>query len=241
MKRHLSFVVALGMCFLTLITATYAQQIRAETGGIAIGGSVTGSTINIGVPPEQLATLVRQAADLSETQKKVIEKLEDELDLNQRQIRAALGILGENDIPPERLAAKLVEIAERFKELQGTASAQPGDSPRIVSLKAEAQKAIEAGKLGKASELLADVVAEETRSLDRLAVNAADTYARLGAIALTRLRYVEAGKHFANAAAVFPPGSAHEDKRISYLRKEASARYQQGHEFGDNDALRFGD
>jgi hypothetical protein len=51
MKRHLSFVAALGMCFLALITAAYAQQIRAETGGIAIGGSVTSSTVNIGIAP----------------------------------------------------------------------------------------------------------------------------------------------------------------------------------------------
>jgi hypothetical protein len=85
---------------------------------------------------------------------------------------AALGTLGESDIPPERLAAKLVEIAESFKALRETASARPGDSPRIVSLRAEAQKAIEAGELAKASELLTDVVAEQTRSLDRLAVNA---------------------------------------------------------------------
>jgi hypothetical protein len=238
-KKHLSFVAALAMCFFAPITVTYAQQIRAETGGIAIGGSVAGSTINIGVPPEQLAALVRQAADLSETQKKVIAKLEEELDLNQRQIRAALGILGENDIPPERLAAKLVEITERFRDLQATALAQAGDSPTIVSLKAEAQKAIEAGELGKADALLADVETEQRRSLERLAVNAAETSARRGEIALTRLRYAEAAKHFANAAAVFPSNSAHEDKRIGYLAREATALDLQGYEFGDNDALRL--
>ena len=60
-----------------------AQQIRAEPGGVAVGRDVTQSTINIGVPPEQLAALVRQASRLSETQKKVIAKLEGELDLNQ--------------------------------------------------------------------------------------------------------------------------------------------------------------
>jgi len=43
MKRHLSFIAALGMCVFASITAAHAQQIRAETGGIAIGGSVTGS------------------------------------------------------------------------------------------------------------------------------------------------------------------------------------------------------
>src|SRR5256886_4804554 len=171
MKRHLSFVAALGMCLFGLNVSADAQQIKAETGGIAIGGSVAGSTINIGVPPEQLAALVRQATDLSETQKKVIAKLEDELDLNQRQIRAALGILGENDIPPERLAAKLVEIAERFKDLQATASAQPGDDPKIAALKADAQKAVDAGELTKAEALLADVETEQKRALDRLAVD----------------------------------------------------------------------
>src|SRR6266566_4030172 len=236
MKRHLSFIATFGMCFFTSIPAAYAQ-VRADTGGIAIGGSVTGSTINIGVPPEQLAALVRQAADLSETQKKVIAKLEGELDLNQRQISSTLGILGENDIPPERLAAKLVEIAERFKDLQATASAQPGDDPKIAALKIDARKAIEAGELAKADALLADVETEQRRALDRLAVNAAETSAQRGEIALTRLRYAEAAKHFANAAAVFPPKSAHEDKRISYLESEASALYQHGDEFGDNGAL----
>jgi hypothetical protein len=74
MKRHLSFIAALGMCFFASNVTAHAQQIKADTGGIAISGSVTGSTINIGVPPEQLAALVRQAADLSETQKKVISR-----------------------------------------------------------------------------------------------------------------------------------------------------------------------
>src|SRR5262245_7517165 len=237
MKQHLCFIASLIIYLFGLNAAVDAQQIKADTGGIAIGGSVTGSTINIGVPPEQLAALVRQAADLSETQKKVIAKLEDELDLNQRQIRAALSILGENDIPPERLAAKLKEIAERFKDLQATASAQPGDDPEIAALKTDAQKAIEAGELAKADALLADVETEQGRALDRFAVDAAETSARRGEIALARLHYAEAAKHFANAAALFPPRSAHEDKRIRYLKNEASALYRQGDEFGDNGAL----
>jgi tetratricopeptide (TPR) repeat protein len=51
------------------------------------------------------------------------------------------------------------------------------------------------------------------------------------------LRYNEAAGHFANAAAVFPPGSTFEDKRIGYLEREADALYRQGSEFGDNGAL----
>src|SRR5215831_13957950 len=240
MKRHLSFVAALGMGFFASITAAYAQ-VRADTGSIAIGGSVTGSTVVIGIPQEKVDELVRDAKrpleELTTQQRDNIVLLKEKLDLNERQVRAALGILGENDIAPERLAAKLVEIAERFRDLQTTASAQPGDDPKIAALKTDAKKAIEAGELAKADALLAEIEIEQRRSLDRFAVNAAETSARRGEIALARLRYGEAAIHFANAAAVFPPNSAHEDKRISYLQKEAIALYRQGYELGDNYAF----
>jgi hypothetical protein len=168
MKRHLSFVAALGIGFLASISAAYAQQIRADTGSIAIGGSVSGSTVIIGIPQEKVDELVRDAKrpleELTTQQRENIVLLKEKLDLNERQVRAALGILGENDIPPERLAAKLVEIAERFRDLQATASAQPGDDPKIVTLKGEAQKAINAGELAKADALLADVETEQRRA-----------------------------------------------------------------------------
>jgi tetratricopeptide (TPR) repeat protein len=242
MKRHLSFVAALGMCLFALNAPANAQQVKADTGGVAIGGSVSGSTINIGMPQGKVDALVRDARrpleELTAQQRENIALLKEKLDLNERQVRAALGILGENDIPPERLAAKLVEIAESFKALKATASAQPDDDPNLVALKGDAQKAIEVGELAKADVLLANVEAEQRRALDLPAVNAAETSARRGEIALTRLRYAEAAKHFANAAAVFPPNSAYENKRIGYLTQEASALYRQGSEFGDNDALR---
>jgi tetratricopeptide (TPR) repeat protein len=239
MKRHLCFIASLSVCFFALNTPAHAQ-VRADTGSIAIGGSVTGSTVIIGIPQEKVDELVRDAKrpleELTTQQRENIALLKEKLDLNLGQVRAALGILGEKDIPPERLAAKLVEIAERFRNLQATALAQPGDSPTIISLKADAQKAIDAGELAKADALLADIEMEQRRSLDRFAVNAAETSARRGEISLARLRYTEAAKHFANAAGV-PPNSAYEDKRISYLRKEVSTLFQQGDEFGDNDAL----
>jgi hypothetical protein len=60
------FAMTFSLVFLASVGAAAAQpRVNAETGGVAIGGSVSGSTINIGIPPEQLAALVRQAADLS--------------------------------------------------------------------------------------------------------------------------------------------------------------------------------
>ena len=193
-------------------------EVHADS-GVAVGRDIRDSTITVGITEEQRAALVRPYEELSDTQKKLIALLEAELDLNQRQVRAALDILGERDIPPEHLAAKLVEIAERFKALQATAFAQPDDDAKIAGLKAEAQKAIDAGDLAKADALLAEVESEQRRMLDRLAVNAADTSARRGDIALARLRYSEAARHFANAAAVLHAESTYQDQRIGYLEK----------------------
>jgi len=52
MKRHLSFVAALGMYFFAS-TAAYTQQVKLDTGGIAIGGSVSSSTISNGQSPKR--------------------------------------------------------------------------------------------------------------------------------------------------------------------------------------------
>ena len=132
----------------------------------------------------------------------------------------------------ERLNEKLVEVAGRIKGLQGTAAAQPGDDPQVSALKAEAQKAIDAIDLARADDLLRQVEEIQTEPLSRLALNAAETNARRGEVALTRLRYLEAVGHFGKAASRVPDG--HEDKRLAYLKQEADALYRQGDEFGDN-------
>jgi hypothetical protein len=166
-------------------------------------------TISSGITPEMLAALTRPWEEPSESQKKEIAKLQGDLDLNLRQVKSALEILGEADVPPERLAAKLVEIAGKYKELQTAAAAQPGDDAKITALKAEAQKAIQDGELGRSDEILAAIEKIQTEALERLALNAAQTTAQRGDVALTRLRYLDAAQRFAEAAAKVPQG--HED------------------------------
>jgi hypothetical protein len=199
LKHSLVFLTILVHGWLAANTFAYAE-VKADSGAVAIGGNVSNSTINLGTPPEVLAALVRQSADLSEAQKKIITDLEGKLDLNQRQIHGALDILGEVKVAPEQLGAKLVEIAERFKALQATASALPGDTPKVIALKAEVQKAIDVGELAKADTLLAELEVEQSQVF---ALNVAETSARRGDIALTRLRYSEAAAHFANAQRSF--------------------------------------
>ncbi|SHN86911.1 tetratricopeptide repeat protein [Bradyrhizobium erythrophlei] len=222
MVRSSTLLAALTMLFVAPNVPIVAQQIKAE-GGVAIGGNVSNSTINIGIPPEQLEALVRQAHDLSEANKKIVAELQGKLDVGERQVRAALEIVGEVNVPTELLSAKLVEIAERFKALRKAASDDLGDNPSIVALKSDARKAIDAGDLARADLLLANVETEQRRALDRFAANVARTSGERGDIAMTRLRYKEAAKHFADVAAVFPPSIIEQDGRLHYLNKEADA------------------
>ena len=207
-------------------------QVSAQPGSIAGGRDVINSTVNIsGVNPAQLEAIVRDRTRLQEETNAL---LREKLDLTTGQVRVALEIVGEANIPPERIGAKLVEFAERMKQLLATSAAQSGDSARVAALKADAQRAIGAGDLIKADALLADVEVQQRRDM---ALNIAETSARRGEIALTRLRYAEAADRFAKAAAELSPNGADDDKRIAYLDKEADALYQQGDEFGDNAAL----
>ena len=227
-------VPALGLVLALAFAGARAQErpVHAEQGSVAIGGNASNNTFVNGVTPEMLAALTRPWEALSESQKKEINKLQGDLDLNQRQVKSALEILGEADVPPERLAAKLVEIAGKFKDLKTAAAAQPGDDAKITALKAQAQKAIEDGELGKAKEILTKVEKNQDEALERLALNAAQTAAQLGDLALAQLRYPEAAGHFARAAAKVPQG--HENERWKYLNEEADALERQGDEFGDN-------
>jgi tetratricopeptide (TPR) repeat protein len=227
-KRHLSFIVAFGVCFYALNTAVHGQQIKAE-GEAPIEGDSSRRTIPA-IPQEKVEELVRDTRrsreNLTTQQLENVALLGEKLNLNDRQVLAALDILADADIPAELLVVKLVEIAERLKVLRRTLSALPSN--------AEVREAIDAGELAKADALIADVETEQGHILDR-----ATTGATRGEIALARLRYVEAATHFAKAASVFPHGSTYEDKRLLYLTRQATVLYQQGEEFGDNGALRW--
>ena len=216
--------------------------VKATEGGIAIGGNVTNSTI--GVPDETLNAIVEEfkkgnkaLEDLNALRRKPSPSCRRQLDLNENQIRAAFDILGEKDIPPERLGAKLVEIAQKFKDLESIAAAQPGDDAEVTALKNEAEEAIKAGALGHADDLLAEIDAKQAAAEDRLAANRAATKAKRGEVALAQLRYADAAKRFAEAAHELPEGEEYSAERLGYLNSEASALYQQGDEFGDNAAL----
>jgi tetratricopeptide (TPR) repeat protein len=216
--------------------AADSRSVEADCGSVAVGGNALGNSISIGsvicgIPAEQLEDIVRNRTQLQE---KVIKLLEEKLELNNRQVRTALDIVGEREVPPERLGEKLLEIAGRFKTLQTSAAVQPDDDSKIASLKAESLKAIEEGQLAKADELLAAIDEIQVASIDRLARSAAETSARRGEVALTRLRYNEAARHYAVAVSRLPPQD--EEDRLRYSNLEVGALVASVQYFGDSAA-----
>ena len=119
------------MCFSALTATAYAQQVKADTGGVAIGGSVTGSTINIGIPQAKVDELVRDAKrpleELTALQRDSIALLKEKLDLNLGQVRAALNIVGE-----KQHSARAVGCQARRNRgaLQGPSSNSVGPARR---------------------------------------------------------------------------------------------------------------
>ena len=213
-------------------------QISASSGSVAVGGSV-GAPITINTPPEQLAPLITAAtaplARLTEQQQTIIGELERKLGVSEGALQAFFRILGEEAVPPEKWDAKLAEIADHYRTLQQQVAAAPGDAPEIAGLKEQARAALDQGDLERADALLAQVIEAEDAAIDARRLQAAATAAQRGQIALTRLRYLEAATHFADAAARVPPG--HENQ-LAYLDARAEALYRHGDERGDNEALK---
>jgi hypothetical protein len=75
---------------------------------------------------------------------------------------------------------------------------------------------------------------KKSRPRNSIASRSTPRTAQPGDVALTQLRYPDAAKRFAEAAAKLPEG--HGDERWICLNLEADALYRQGDEFGDNAA-----
>ena len=177
-------------------------------------------------------------SSLTASQRETIGLVKQKLEINERQVLAALDILGEKDVPPEQRAARLVEIAQKLKDLQAIAAPQAGDGVEVAALKKQAQAAIDAGELPRADELLATTETKQRTKLETLAAETAATIAKRGEVALAQLEYSEAASRFAEAAATLPPAEKHLADRLGYLDQQAAALHKQGEELGDNAALK---
>ncbi len=178
-----------------------------------------------------------------------IAELSGRLGVTQGALIAFLRSIGEQNLAPEQLPQTLAEVAERYKQLLARVAALDPQDPATKELVAKAQAAIQAGRLDEADGLLDQAkqmeitAAQKAREIEQQAqeagdkrfLRAAQDSATQGDVALVRLRYPEAVRHFAEAAELVPAG--HSDEIGRYLSRQADALVQQGDLFGDNGVL----
>ena len=222
-------------------------------------GDIKNNTINqtiIQQDPAALAAVVKVLSDQNAatteariTAEREASALAEKLKLRTEAMIGFLRTLGEQNVPPEKITAKLIEIANQaIATRQRLAPLEP-DDPATKALVDQAKVELDKGHPDAASALLqraeeAELAsAAQARALAQQASAAADARqlraakAResRGDVALTQLHYGEAAGLFGSAASLLPAGSSADRGRL--LSRQADALYRQGSEFGDNKAL----
>jgi tetratricopeptide (TPR) repeat protein len=268
MPRHHEKVVG-AFCAAALLAAVVVgappRSVEAAstggnvTEGIGIGGSVSNSTIKntiIKQDPAVLAAMAKTFADQmaatteakAQAEAKAAE-LATKLGFTSAAVVEFFKILGEQDVPEEKIPVRLIEVANHFTQTRDELAALEPDDPHAAELARAAEKALDSGRLTEADELLDQAKEGELAALrqarelkqkaqeaeDRHALNASKLLAGRGNIALTQLRYLDAAEHFKQAAKLVPAG--HPEKMADYLHRQADALYREGDERGNNAAL----
>ncbi|HEY4174688.1 MAG TPA: tetratricopeptide repeat protein, partial [Rhodopila sp.] len=248
----LTFIAILASVHPRLAVALGDTAVNAGPCSIAAGNDAKNNTVtcNFGLTPAQLKELTQAAvAGATEPLLDRIESVGKRLGVTQEAAKTLLRIVGQQDIPDEKLAEVLTSVAADYKRLKTQAAALNPDNPIAQGLVAQANAAIEAGRLDQAHQLLHQATqaqlaaAQEARKLleqaqaaeDAQMLGAAHSTAAEADVALTERQYQQAAGLFGQAAGYTPPGSP--AVIAGYLERQADALYRQGDERGDNPAL----
>jgi len=197
------------------VSVEAAGTSSAVTESIVIEGSVSGgSTINNTInkqDPAVLAAMTKTFADqmAATTEAKAraeakAAELATKLGFTSAAVIEFFKILGEQDVPEEKVPAQLIEVATHFTQTRDELAALEPDDQHAAELTRSAKQALDSGRLTEADALLDQAKEGELAALrqaseleqkarearDRHALNAAKLLAGRGNIALTQLRYV---------------------------------------------------
>jgi tetratricopeptide (TPR) repeat protein len=234
-QRMISSVLLFAFLGFSPLSAQQAQTSGAQSPAVNATGNVT--IIYQGISIEEFEKA--RAGD-----KKQIEELSGRLNVSEGAILRFLHSIDEANVPREQWPEKLSEVAEQFHKLQQQVAKFDPQNPAVQGLVKEAQNEIIAGNFSKAYDLLRRArqtqldSAKATQALaNQRFLQAAESSAIAGGLALTELHYRHAAELFKEAADTVPPGIEYNPKRNGYLGAEGYALYRQGSEFGDKDAL----
>jgi len=193
----------------------------------------------------QLAKLAMHASDGAfRNEEPKLSKLRTILNVPQEVLEYFFLTAGQQDIAPEKLAEKLVEMSEAHKVLIGEWLAPSVlAQPDLEALIKEARGAAQAGRHDDAQTLLTKAsVTAETEAQNAPAMSAknfalaASARAGLGQIALIRSEYREAAIYFEAALRLLAESDA--ARQYAYSEARAHALYLQGRDKNDAAALR---
>jgi tetratricopeptide (TPR) repeat protein len=219
----------------------------ASGSGIAQAyGQGASATVNIGLKPEDVAALLQAAGAAAQAK---IDQLAVDLNASRAAVLGFLKILKEDDVPLEQLTTKLTLIAQRHVDmLDRLAALEPEDieaQGHIDEAREVLRDAASMADYDRADELLSmaegaqvetlrraeELAREANEAVRRLHLNTAATRAERGELSRTRLDYLQAAKHFREAAELVSGDDPR--LRLNYLVRSAGALYSHGTEKGD--------
>jgi hypothetical protein len=115
----LGLVLAVAFAGAARARAEDRPPVRAREGSVGVGGNVIGSTITIGLTPEQVQELTKAAAagSVGPLADRIVD-LSNRLGVTQGAVLTMLRTLGQRDVPLEQLPQKLADVATQFQKLQ---------------------------------------------------------------------------------------------------------------------------
>lgn len=226
----------------------FCDQIRAQEGSIAACEIEIGGNLIIGISNEKLADAISAIqketlnSELGAELSSLIDQLSYEIGVRRSATERFLRILGEQDVSPEDLGAKLEEIAVRHKDLLSQLRAVRAGDSDVQRLREEVTDALDAGtydlaeaKLLEARETIRAARGQLIAELEGESIAEASIEAEIGTLKQAQLCYLDAAGHFESAANLVP--SSQNEMRARYLYWQANALYLQGRNRGSKDAL----
>ena len=213
----------------------------------AYGKGATAIVNFTGITLEQLKQALR------EERPAIVDSLSKQFDTPREAVRGFLKILGANEVPDEKLAQTLGEIAQRHRDMLQRLSALDPEAPETKAYIEQARTILSTAQTPEAYDradlLLAEAEASDMGALReaealeqeakeaarRKRLSAAATRSERGELSLTRLDYLQAGQLFKGAADLV--GQDEAELRADYLNRYAGALRKYGDEKGDNTVL----
>jgi hypothetical protein len=136
-----------------------ANSNTTATEGVAVGGSVSNSTITNTVNKQDPAVLVAMTKTFADEMAATTEarakseakaaELATKLGFTSSAVAEFFKILGEQNVPEEKIPVRLIEVATHFAQTRDELSALEPDDSHAAELARSAKQALDAGRLAE--------------------------------------------------------------------------------------------